>query len=984
MSGAAGGSRINKEDLKATIRDYRDNILKPLGLDKSYSITGVRSRPEKNIFGDIDVVVSFSGGDKKELKQDLAKFLSQVDKIPPIPYKKNNKYFIHGNIVSTLYPIIGKEGEYVQIDNIVTTSKEEGKFVYNMLDLPAQEQTLAIGLAKAIFTELDEKQIERLFKELNIPTNERPGEDEEYDFNLNPSELSLRIVPIGKNDGREIWKSNKFEDVKKLTAALGVDIEKDKFDIIVSKVKKFKNRRSIDRLKGMFAKNIRVGDAEKGIEKGIKKQQAMDAVAALENKYSSLVMGLIKPFILEETIPIQTIALMPGAFKPPHRDHLRRINAAAKTADKAIILISPLDRAKEGETSISAKQSLAIWQLYKDKGVLAPNVEFKISPDNAPVKTAYDIASADPNNQYIGVYGKDDAVRWKNLPNEKYPNITASDFGIVADLSASDLRRALLNNNDITPWLPDGITPEEYKEALNIKSLNEYVPEPEIDDIDDYADDALSPLDLKIPSHFIDRVNDKRNRPEIEADELYDFFDKLSDEKDELEDMLDSGEEIVAVDSDTDINIPLAKDRYKPNTVVAKTIMRKKNFATSNPKLVFEKNVGDSIVCDNCGWTWKIEDGGNDLYICHKCGHDNTPKETNNFFQPLDDEKTDFASSKDDRVKYYEEYYKNLSPSDFKVETQNDKIVISNIFKKNPERNKEFTHALALLTISMMDNGLNIEPLPNVEFIHDDSKNADELLGKTAYYNPNNQTIVLYTYNRHPKDILRSYAHEMIHHMQNLEGRINNIQGDNINEDEYLAELELEAYSKGNMLFRSWENSLKTPINEWVIDTSKYDYTPSLSNKILTQLHELKVNEITLNSDSAVEINGDIFEGEFKIGDIEYEYSIDPMDNPYDSEEFFSISFTERGTRKNIPTGNAKENYIKILSTMYKIILDFIQNQKPEYIGISSLDKSGYWNIYNNLTKTNRIPGYSRKEAGLDFTTKSGDKGKFIVLKRNN
>ena len=30
MSGAAGGSRINKEDLKVTIRDYRDNILKTI------------------------------------------------------------------------------------------------------------------------------------------------------------------------------------------------------------------------------------------------------------------------------------------------------------------------------------------------------------------------------------------------------------------------------------------------------------------------------------------------------------------------------------------------------------------------------------------------------------------------------------------------------------------------------------------------------------------------------------------------------------------------------------------------------------------------------------------------------------------------------------------------------------------------------------------------------------------------------------------
>jgi hypothetical protein len=204
MSGAAGGSRIKKEDLKATIRDYRDNILKPLGLDKSYSITGVRSRPEKDIFGDIDIVVSFPGGEKKELKQDLAKFLSQVDAIPTIPHKKNNKYFIHGNIVSTLYPIFGKENEYVQIDNIVTTSKEEGNFTFNMLDLPAQEQTLTLGLAKTIFTELDEKQIENLFRELGITNPEKPGEGEEYDFHLNPSELSLRIIPTGGNDGNQI------------------------------------------------------------------------------------------------------------------------------------------------------------------------------------------------------------------------------------------------------------------------------------------------------------------------------------------------------------------------------------------------------------------------------------------------------------------------------------------------------------------------------------------------------------------------------------------------------------------------------------------------------------------------------------------------------------------------------------------------------------------------------------------------------------
>lgn len=39
-----------------------------------------------------------------------------------------------------------------------------------------------------------------------------------------------------------------------------------------------------------------------------------------------------------------------------------------------------------------------------------------------------------------------------------------------------------------------------------------------------------------------------------------------------------------------------------------------------------ESIVGNKIKCDNCDWNWKIADGGDDLYTCHKCGHDNTLK----------------------------------------------------------------------------------------------------------------------------------------------------------------------------------------------------------------------------------------------------------------------------------------------------------------------------------------------------------------------
>lgn len=32
------------------------------------------------------------------------------------------------------------------------------------------------------------------------------------------------------------------------------------------------------------------------------------------------------------------------------------------------------------------------------------------------------------------------------------------------------------------------------------------------------------------------------------------------------------------------------------------------------------------IKCQKCGWSWKKSEGGDDLYVCHKCGHNNEPK----------------------------------------------------------------------------------------------------------------------------------------------------------------------------------------------------------------------------------------------------------------------------------------------------------------------------------------------------------------------
>ena len=116
------------------------------------------------------------------------------------------------------------------------------------------------------------------------------------------------------------------------------------------------------------------------------------------------------------------------------------------------------------------------------------------------------------------------------------------------------------------------------------------------------------------------------------------------------------------------------------------------------------------------------------------------------------------------------------------------------------------------LTDHMISKGMNIEPLPSLEFIDGDSENAKDFFGKTAYYDPNKQHIVLYTDGRHPKDIVRSYAHEMIHHIQNLEDRLGDIAGTDTTSDEHLDKLEQEANLKGTMTFRNWTDSLNEAI----------------------------------------------------------------------------------------------------------------------------------------------------------------------------
>jgi hypothetical protein len=217
---------------------------------------------------------------------------------------------------------------------------------------------------------------------------------------------------------------------------------------------------------------------------------------------------------------------------------------------------------------------------------------------------------------------------------------------------------------------------------------------------------------------------------------------------------------------------------------------------------------------------------------------------------------------------------------------------------------------LKSLTKHMLDNGMNIEPLPKVQIIDNDVENAKNFFGKTAYYNPNNRLVVLYTYGRHPKDVMRSFAHEMIHHVQNLEDRLGNITTDNTNEEGDLPEIEREAYEKGNMTFRNWTDAIyKSPLHEALIKEGRYDkITNQISSAIFNEWKEdfengeesSRVNKIFSFEGEEIDIDANISFipnlGELKVDGgaddetdyIEVRFEIDPEKLPEFWEE---ISF---------------------------------------------------------------------------------------------
>ena len=108
----------------------------------------------------------------------------------------------------------------------------------------------------------------------------------------------------------------------------------------------------------------------------------------------------------------------------------------------------------------------------------------------------------------------------------------------------------------------------------------------DLDQVEMYADRIFAKLgiDVEFTKHFLQRANDERNNRPITTAELIRLFKQEYKKHGQKISNLSPGAEAVMKDMDTDINVPfkIVLNTNGELDLVAKTILRKSDFKTSN------------------------------------------------------------------------------------------------------------------------------------------------------------------------------------------------------------------------------------------------------------------------------------------------------------------------------------------------------------------------------------------------------------------
>ena len=167
----------------------------------------------------------------------------------------------------------------------------------------------------------------------------------------------------------------------------------------------------------------------------------------------------------EKTIDV---AIVPGAFKPPHRGHLEMVKKYAQQAKEVIVYISSTGRTDPDGLDTTVDIAEKLWEWYLIAAAL-DNVQV-IRVPTSPVGATYDYLAEAENGQSIilGVSNKEnDKARYKNASKyvkqgvqvmiDCWVEATVDEDG--APLSGTRMRYAIgtKDEEELLRHLPDGM-----------------------------------------------------------------------------------------------------------------------------------------------------------------------------------------------------------------------------------------------------------------------------------------------------------------------------------------------------------------------------------------------------------------------------------------------------------------------------------------------------------------------------------------------
>jgi hypothetical protein len=182
------------------------------------------------------------------------------------------------------------------------------------------------------------------------------------------------------------------------------------------------------------------------------------------------------------------IAIVPGAFKPPHRGHLEMVKHYTRISDEVVIMISPLARRGPSGREIGYDASKAVWQIYLRDAGLENKVRIIKSPVNSPVLATYEFVEnkynspelAQPGDIIIpgcSTKGGDESRFRSNFEKYAREGVKIADaiscaYSAPDDaISAKDFRKALENEDilELEYFIPPSTDPREVLTILGVE-----------------------------------------------------------------------------------------------------------------------------------------------------------------------------------------------------------------------------------------------------------------------------------------------------------------------------------------------------------------------------------------------------------------------------------------------------------------------------------------------------------------------------------